>query len=315
MKRSLKPIKKNSQIRAALIISGFCILLSSCAFNKLFLYPDHLAKETKEVKFVSRKTADTTSIKFGAGYSPTYLNSEKDTIDFPYSIESVLLDNTNGNLLNGWFYSPDSNYNGTVVLFLHGNAGNLISQASGPAALAKRGYKVLIVDYSGFGFSEGEATRKNVLIDANAALDYLIKRESKTAKRVLIYGQSLGGHLAATVASRNQDKIDGLVLEGAFSSHNDIAADMMGVFGWLGRISTAEQYSGKRSIQTYKKPLLVIHSREDKTVPYQHGIKLFEKGNEPKSFYQIDSCHICGPVYYADSIAFKMNQMFTTAEN
>jgi len=301
-------------MRVWLPVLTICLLLSSCAFNNLYLYPDVLPKDSKGVKFVKRYTKDTISVNFSEGFTPTYLNGKKDTIDFPYSIESVLLDNTKGNILNGWMYTPDSNFNGTSVLFLHGNAGNIISQTGGPVALAKAGFKVLIIDYSGFGFSEGKATRNNVLTDGTAALDYLVKREGKISKRIIIYGQSLGGHLAATVADRNQEKIDGLVVEGAFSSHRDIAADMMGIFGWLGRISTAEKYSGKKSIKTYKKPLLVIHSREDKTVPYKQGVKLYEKGNQPKSFYQIDSCHICGPLYYADSIVYKMNQMFNKTE-
>ena len=121
--------------------------------------------------------------------------------------------------------------------------------------------------------------------------------------KLVIYGQSLGGHLAAVVAQQRQDDIDALVIEGAFSSHKDIASKTAGIFG---RIFVSEKYSAFKSIQEYKKPVLVIHSTEDEIIPFKMGQKIFENANAPKEFYEIKKCHICGPEFYADSISQKI---------
>jgi fermentation-respiration switch protein FrsA (DUF1100 family) len=155
-------------------------------------------------------------------------------------------------------------------------------------------------DYSGYGFSEGKLSRKNILADANSALTYVKSRSDVNRKKLIIYGQSLGGHLAAVVASKREKEIDGLVIEGAFSSHKDIAANTAGV---LGRLLVKEDYSAYKSIQKYKKPVLIIHSIEDKVIPFRMGKKLYDRANAPKEFFEIRECHICGPQYYADSIA------------
>ena len=160
-----------------------------------------------------------------------------------------------------------------------------------------------------FGFSTGKATRKNVLTDAHAALDYIKTRSDVNTTKLVIYGQSLGGHLSAVVANQRQNDIDALVIEGAFSSHKDIAADMA---GFIGRILVSEKYSAYASIPSVKKPVLIIHSTQDETIPFKMGQKLFEKANHPKEFYEIKECHICGPRYYADSIAQKINRLLLT---
>jgi fermentation-respiration switch protein FrsA (DUF1100 family) len=96
-------------------------------------------------------------------------------------------------------------------------------------------------------------------------------------------------------------------LEGAFSSHDDIAGERA---GFIGRWFIGEKYSAKDSIPLIKKPVLVIHSIGDRTIPIEHGKRLYAAATEPKSFYQIDSTHILGPLYYADSIVARIERMF-----
>ena len=125
---------------------------------------------------------------------------------------------------------------------------------------------------------------------------------------MVIYGQSLGGHLSAVVAAQRQNDIDGLVIEGAFSSHKDIAANIAGIFG---RIFVNEKYSAVKSIKDYKKPLLVIHSTEDKIIPFKMGQKIFDNANSPKEFFEIKKEHILGPKFYTDEISKKIKSMCT----
>lgn len=278
------------------------LLLSACSFNKIFLKPTVVPSKAKELTMIAG--TDTTIIHFDTlNYQPTFTGQNNDTIDFEYTIESVVFKSDNGNKLNGWIIKPKNTTPTITLIHLHGNAGFIVSQYQALTPLINFGFQIFIIDYSGFGFSEGKATRKNVLIDANSAITYAKKKPDIKNTKLIIYGQSLGGHLSAVVAEQRQNEIDGLVIEGAFSSHKDIAASMAGIFG---RMLVSEKYCGYKALRNYKKPVLIIHSTEDETIPFKHGQKLFANANEPKTFYEIQKCHICGPSFYADSIAAKI---------
>ena len=161
-------------------------------------------------------------------------------------------------------------------------------------------------DYSGFGFSEGKPTRVHVLADALAALDYIKTRQDVNNTKLVIYGQSLGGHLSAVVAAKRENDISGLVIEGAFSSHKDIGGHMVPFFG---KLFVKQGYSAIKSIKNFHKPLLVIHSTEDQTIPFYMGKKIFDNANQPKEFYEVKKCHICAPIFFTEEIADKIKKM------
>jgi len=279
-------------------------LLSSCSFNKLFLQPTKLSSEEKKLRI--KLGSDTVFVLYsGSNYQPAFLK-KNDTLDMGFTIESVVYKSANGNLLNGWFLKPKNQSAPITILHLHGNAGCLLNQFQGVSPLIKKGFQVFVPDYSGFGLSEGKATKKNVLTDALSSLDYLKSRKDVKNTKLIIYGQSLGGHVSAVVAEQRQNDIDGLVLEGAFSSHKDIAAHVIPV---LGRLFVKQGYSATRSIKKFHKPVLVIHSTEDETIPFNMGKKLFNAANAPKEFFEIKKCHICGPDFYPDEISQKIQAM------
>ncbi|MCL2436346.1 MAG: alpha/beta hydrolase [Lentimicrobiaceae bacterium] len=292
------------------------LLLTACSFNKLYLQPTKLPQippDKEEITITASTKNDTTLVVFQSKtFQPTFFNTKNDTLKHDFTIESVVFKSENGNSLNGWFIKP-KNFTPTITLLhFHGNAGFLLSQFQAVAPLLKYGFQIFVFDYSGFGFSEGKATRRNVLIDGNSALTYLKSRDDVKNTKLVIYGQSLGGHLSAVVAQQREAEIDGLVIEGAFSSHKDISAVKA---GFLGRMLVSEKYSAYKSIQTYKKPLLVIHSTEDKIIPFKMGQKIYNSANEPKEFYEIRKCHICGPTFYADSISAKIENMINLPNN
>lgn len=248
---------------------------------------------------------DTTYISIGKNYQPTFLTKEKDTIHKNYTIESVVFENSDGTKLNGWFLQSKKVTPVAIIIHFHGNAGSLFHQYQAIAPLAEEGFRIFMFDYSGFGFSQGKATRKNVLKDAHATIDF-VKNKVGNNEKIVIYGQSLGGHLAGVVATQRKNEIDALVIEGAFSSHKNIAREFAGGFG---KMMTKEMYSASDSIPNFKKPVLVIHSTEDETIPFSHGIQIFESAAEPKSFYEVKECHICAPQFYAKEIADKIKEM------
>lgn len=269
----------------------------------LFLHPFKL-ESTSEFKQYDASIDDTLHLTFDENNQPRFSYIGGTAYDPGCTIESVDF-TSEDRKLNGWVMLPDSS-NGTSLFFTHGNAGNVVYNYQLMTPFVERGYRVFLWDYSEFGFSEGKATRKHVLKDAHAALDFMLQQEAFKGDRIVVYGQSLGGHLASVIGTQRQNDVDAVVVEGAFNSHKDIAADRVPV---LGRIFVAEQYSGKKTIQDLEKPLLVIHSVRDKTIDYQYGVDLYKHANAPKSFYAIDSAHIRGPLYYTDSISNRIQKM------
>lgn len=282
------------------------VLLASCSFNKLYLIPHKLSESSTFCQYDDEKQ-DSLRLTFEPKGAPLFRYDHNGPRKMNYSIENVYLRNGLGDSLHAWFFRPSTTGNSTTLLFLHGNAGNVVYQYALVEPFVERGYKVLLLDYSGFGFSQGKAKRKQLPDDANAALDYIHSREDITAsEKIVIYGQSLGGHLAASISSLQEDRIDALVVEGAFSSHHDIAAEG---FKFLGRIFVREMYSAEKRLPDFNKPVLIIHSREDETIPFRHGERLYEVAKEPKQFFPIDGKHIYGPLLYADEIDLRIQQL------
>ena len=267
-------------MRIWLLVLTICLLLSSCAFNNLYLYPDVLPKDSKGVKFVKRYTKDTISVNFSEGYTPIYLNGKKDTIDFPYSIESVLLDNTKGNMLNGWMYTPDSNFNGTAVLFLHGNAGTLENRIHKINHFKDININFLLVAWRGFNGNEGKPTEQGLYEDARSAVRWL-KSKGILEENIIIYGESLGTGIATEIAQNKN--FAGIILESPFTSMIDAGKTK---YPYLPvRFLLKDKYESNKKIKNIKSPILIMHGKVDNIVPFYMGKKIYELANEPKYSY------------------------------
>jgi hypothetical protein len=108
-----------------------------------------------------------------------------------------------------------------TLLAFHGNAGNIGHRLPIAKMLAEEyGYNVFMLEYRGYGFSSGDPNEKGLMIDAQAGLDYLRKREDLNKTKLVIYGQSLGGAVAIGLVEKNQDAgdIKALILENTFLS-------------------------------------------------------------------------------------------------
>jgi fermentation-respiration switch protein FrsA (DUF1100 family) len=206
-----------------------------------------------------------------------------DEWDLPY--QPVQIKSTDHVKLSAW-YIPHPEANKTV-LFFHGNGGNISHRGDSIYIFHKLKMNVLIIDYPGYGESEGIPSEDGLYQSANSAWQYLIKDKNIKPKNIIIYGRSLGGAVAIDLASRV--KAGGLILESTFSSVADIvkmAFPVMSNFIYL-RYS----FDSLSKINKVKYPVLLIHSPDDEIIPFELGQKLFAAVQSEKKFLQIEGGH------------------------
>jgi uncharacterized protein len=293
---------------SAIII--LAVFSTSCAYNSKFLAPRKYTADTKAVTLSKSATDSTVAVYNGAPFQPFFLKNGRDTIDMGYTIESVLFTNRAGNKLNGWMLKSKTVPVIHTLLHFHGNAGSILGQFLAIKPLLTQGFQIFVFDYSGYGFSEGKATRKNLLADGIDAVAYVKTREDVKNKKLLLYGQSYGGHLSVCVAAKVQNEIDGLVVEGGFSNHKDLSVEGAKPFiAFMSRIFVKEIYAATKAVKKIKKPILIIHSTEDKVIPFAMGKKVFDKANSPKEFFEIKGEHLAAPGLYTKEIWDKIKKM------
>ena len=198
--------------------------------------------------------------------------------------EDVWFDSTDGVRLNGWFAEPEGNQPRAVVLFTHGNGGNVAEQRQVIRLLRDQlNASVLVFDYRGYGRSGGIPTEAGLLDDARAARHWLAKRTGVRESDIVLVGHSLGGAVAVDLAAK--DGARGLVLECTFSSLPDVATSQFPLFPY--RSTMKLHFDSIAKIPAYRGPLLQVHGDGDRIVPEDVGRKLFAAANEPKTFITV----------------------------
>jgi len=228
----------------------------------------------------------------------------------PYDV--VHVPSEEGSRLEGWLLRPSDREPIASVLHFHGNRGNISYHDHCLQPLVQAGMEVLTFDYRGFGKSAGKATQKSVLQDGLSALSTMRGRLKSSPRPLILFGQSMGGHLAVVVAGMNPGKFDALVTEGAFSSHQDMAAVVMakrGIPGFLVRLLMVSPYDAVDWIGSVTEPKLIVHSTEDAVVPFSMGRDLFELAREPKQFWKIEGRHLQAAELYPDAMAEKFKAL------
>jgi len=175
------------------------------------------------------------------------------------------------------------------VLILHGNAGNLATpgRPEHDRQLHDLGLGVLAPDYRGYGESEGKPSEAGLYADARSAYDLLRDSLRIPSTRIVIYGHSLGSAVATQLAT----SVDaaGLILEGGFTSVADLGQE---IYPWLPvRWLSRNRFDSKGRIGDLRVPLLMIHGRNDTTIPLAQGRRLFAAAPEPKTFLEVPGGH------------------------
>ena len=174
-----------------------------------------------------------------------------------------------------------------TVLFFHGNAGNISHRFEKLAILRELGANVLIIDYRGYGRSEGKPDESGTYRDAQAAYEYLTKERKVDPRAIVVYGESLGSAVAVNLASSTP--VGGVVIEEAFTSIGDVGQRMFPFLPvrWLVR----NKYDTLSKIGRLNAPLLILHSRDDEYFSMRHAERLLASAREPKQLVELRGGH------------------------
>jgi fermentation-respiration switch protein FrsA (DUF1100 family) len=206
----------------------------------------------------------------------------------------VWLKASDGVKINGWW--SESRGSSWATLYLHGNGGNVTHRAARIHEIVAAGSSVLMLDYRGYGKSEGRPSEQGLYRDADAAYAYLLGKGYRP-EQLIVHGESLGSAVAIDLVSRKP--CAGLVLEAPFSSASDVAGSLVPFIGPL-LVRSFDSLPKIRSVRISK---FFMQGDRDEVVPLRLGLKLFAAAPEPKTFWTIpggthnDILEVAGPEY------------------
>lgn len=202
--------------------------------------------------------------------------------------EDVRIPTADRETLHGWFVPAPAAR--ATVLFFHGNAGSIAHRVDWLPMFRQLNLSVLLFDYRGYGASTGVPTEAGTTADAEAVWGYLTEARKIPARKIVLFGESLGGAVASGLASRQQPMA--LVLHSVFTSVPDLAADL---YPFLpARLLARFRYDTLAGVEATRCAVLVAHSPDDEIVPFAHGQRLFEAAHEPKRFIELAGSHNTG---------------------
>jgi len=230
------------------------------------------------------------------GYSDT-------PADLGLEYEDLRLTASDGVKVAAWFVGhPNAS---ASVIFLHGNAGNMSGRLDTLRVLHRAGFNVLMLDYRGYGESEGSPTEQGTYADVEAAWRHLTDVKGEPPRRIVLFGRSLGGAIAIESARRHEP--GALVVDATFTNLHDIGRlhyPFLPV-GWL----LTYRYDSLEKVPHVRCPKLFIHAADDSLIPISNGRRLFEAAAEPKEFLETPGEHNTGgfeysPEYTARTVSF-----------
>ncbi len=205
--------------------------------------------------------------------------------DIGLAFDAVRLGTADGETLAGW-YIPAPAARGTL-LYLHGNGGNIGHRLVQIEVFHRQRLNILIFDYRGYGASSGKPSEMGTYQDALAGWDYLTRNKQQRPDRIVLFGESLGGSIAAWLAARQEPA--GLILYAAFTSVPELAQALYPIFpaSWLARY----RYDTRAALQNVRCQLLILHSPEDEIIPFSHGQALLTAAYAPKRLVELRGGH------------------------
>ncbi len=220
--------------------------------------------------------------------------------------ETVFLDTPDGQMIAGWWVPAGQER--AVVLYCHGNSGNISHSLDIVDAFRKMGLSTFIFDYRGFGHSTGKPSERGFILDSEAAWKFLVEKKSVPPVKIILFGSSMGGALASRLARLHSPAL--LILESSFTSLNDVVKDSAPT--WLpSEYFIHGMYRTREYVKEVKCPVLIIHSRDDTMISVRHGMQLYEAVRSRKEFMVIQGPHGAGFSDYIDMYAAGFDQFIS----
>ena len=209
------------------------------------------------------------------------------------------------------FWFPNTSPNSPVILYLHGNGGNVTSNFWHAKRFHSLGFAVLLMDYRGYGKSEGDfPTEQQVYQDAQIMWNYLVQERGIQPQDIIVYGHSLGGAIAIDLASNNP-QMAGLIIQGSFTSMADMV-DFLGTYDLFPNdLILNQKFDSLSKLESLEVPLLFIHGEEDDIVPASMSKTLFDAAIAPKRLWLVEGANhndvakVSGDTYLQKIIEFK----------
>ena len=200
--------------------------------------------------------------------------------------ESVVLETPDGETLHGWWV-PSGSPDAPVVLFFHGNGGNVSHRLEKIAVFRDIGADTLIIDYRGYGRSSGTPSEQGIYRDARAAYQWLTTTRRVDPDRIVVYGESLGSAVAVHLAS--EAPMGGVVVESGFTSVTDIAQKRLPFLPvqWI----LKHKFDSLEKVPRINAPLLILHSRQDELFEMSHPERLLAAAEAPKRLVEMQGGH------------------------
>jgi fermentation-respiration switch protein FrsA (DUF1100 family) len=205
---------------------------------------------------------------------PTTARTAPQAAGFPEAEEHVLT-TADGEKVIAWHVPARPGR--PVILYFHGNGDFLAGFFGRFRDVIADGTGVVALSYRGYAGSSGQPSEHGLLQDAATA--YAFTRELYSAKRIVVWGFSLGTGVAVALAARPIGK---LILEAPYTSTADVAASLF----WFMpvRLVMRDQFRSDERIARVSVPLLIMHGSNDPAIPIVFGERLFALAREPKQF-------------------------------
>jgi fermentation-respiration switch protein FrsA (DUF1100 family) len=249
-------------------------------------------------------------------YFPSRVSKDAATPALPgaAAVEEVWLEAGDGARIHGLHArAPDAFAD---LLFFHGNAGSLYDRLDNVALLLESGFNVFIIDYHGYGKSEGTPSEEALYEDGRMAYRYLLDERGVDPARLVLFGRSLGSTIAVELGTT--EAAGAIIIESGFTSARELAAVH---YGWLPGMllrSLSHEFDSISKVPRLRAPALYVHGDVDAIVPTVQGRRLYEASPEPKELYIIegaghnDTLYVGGAEYFRRLVEFVKRYVSTT---
>tara|TARA_B100000941_G_scaffold226819_1_gene169075 strand:- start:336 stop:1124 length:789 start_codon:yes stop_codon:yes gene_type:complete len=200
----------------------------------------------------------------------------RSSYELDHKVDEILIPSDND--LIAWHYKNKENFK--TLVFFHGNAGDLSNRIYKLNELSKLKLNYLIFAYRGFNGSKGKPSEKGLYEDAENIL-YWLKSNKIFENNIIIYGESLGTAIAVHIAQNKN--FSGIILEAPFTSMIELGQKYYPIFPV--KFLLKDKYESFKKINKIKSPVLVMHGKKDKIVPFYMGKQIFEILPSPKFSY------------------------------